>query len=67
MNPYPSVWRARLHPERRGQRCRIVRRARAPAVAFSFDSKIDVEFDDGTVLRNVHRNSVRRMKPEEDQ
>jgi hypothetical protein len=61
---FDYVWRmVKLHPERRGQACRVHTRTHSGPGdgTFVFD-KVAVEFADGFRVENVHRSGVRRIK-----
>jgi len=62
---FDYVWRmVKLHPERRGQACRVHTRThtgKGEPTSFAFD-KITVEFTDGFRVEDVHRSGVRRIK-----
>ena len=55
---FPYVWRLKTeYPERRGQRCRVLRWVRR--VAGRFDSQAEIEFEDGDRMF-VSRNGFRK-------
>jgi hypothetical protein len=61
---FDYFWRmVKLHPERRGQACRVHNRTHSEpgeGTHFAFD-KVAVEFEDGFRVENVHRSGVRRI------
>ncbi len=58
------VWRmVRLHPERRGQRVRVINNDNTPeGLGYTGLGKVSVEFEDGFQVSGVHRSGIRRIR-----